>query len=202
VVAKVALVGVLAGGSVVAGEVAIEQIDGRDAAQVAPARDSARGEAVGPDAPHPPVATQGENGELISSERNRAQRGLEQRSGRAGGHAYAGSRPESEKPESTNSAGGRRIGAGEREARIERSAPGRLRDRTSNGSAERPSAPVRPERELGAPRERPTPQVKAVEPPVQESGAPVPVPEATPSPDAAPDDASGAPAGGEDQTTS
>jgi RNA polymerase sigma factor (sigma-70 family) len=193
-VAKVALVGVLAGGGVVAGEVAIEQIDRQDAAQVAPARDAVRGQAVGPDAPHPPVATQGEHGELISSERNRAQRGLDQRSGRAGGHAYAGS-----KPEHTNSAGGRRLGLEEREARVERSAPGRLRDRTSTGTTERGSAPAQPERELRAPREHPTPQVKAVEPPVQESGAPVPVPETTTSPDTAPDDVSGTPGAGQFQ---
>ena len=200
-VAKVALVGVLAGGSVVAGEVAIEKIDRQDAAQVAPARDAVRGEAGGPDASHPAVATQGEHGELISSERNRAQRGLEQRSERADGHAYAGSRPESEavEPKTTNSAGGRRVGVEKREARVEHSAPGQSRDRTPNGSAERPSAPVKPERTPRVPRERPTPQVKAVDPPVQESGAPIPVPEATPSPDAAPDDVSGTPGAGQGQ---
>jgi RNA polymerase sigma factor (sigma-70 family) len=195
-VAKVALVGVLAGGSVVAGEVAIERVAQQDAAEVAPARDAGRGEAVGPDAPHPPVATQGEHGELISSERNRAQRGLEQRSERAAGHAYAGSKPDSAKPESTNSAGGQRVGVEKRDARVERIAPGRLRDRTPNGSTERPSAPGKPEQE---PRERPTPQVKAVEPPAQETGAPVPAPETTTSPETVPDGASGTPGAGQGQ---
>src|SRR5215203_2719285 len=68
--AKVALVGVITGGGVVAGEVAIEQIAQEDAAEVAPARDTARGEAVGPAAVHPPVETRGTHGERISSERS------------------------------------------------------------------------------------------------------------------------------------
>jgi RNA polymerase sigma factor (sigma-70 family) len=180
-VAKVAIVGVLAGGSVVAGEVAIERAAQQEAGQVAPAREAPRGEAVGPDAPHPPVATQGEHGELISSERNRAQRGTEQRSERAQGHAYAGSKRRADTPDNTSSAGGRRLGLDKREASVEHSRQGQARDRTSTGGTERPT---RPETQSGAPRERPTPQERAVDPAVQESGEPVPVPDTTP--DAAP----------------
>jgi RNA polymerase sigma factor (sigma-70 family) len=180
-VAKVALMGVVAGGSVVAGEVAIEQVAQQDAAQVAPTRDAAHGEAVGPAAAHPPVETRGAHGKLISSERNRGQRGAEQRSDRAEGHAYAGSKLRAERTERTSSAGGRRLGLEKREARVERTRQDRTRDRTPTGVTERPA---RPETQSGAPRERPTPQEKAVDPAVQESGAPVPVPDTTP--DAAP----------------
>jgi RNA polymerase sigma factor (sigma-70 family) len=174
-VAKVALMGVLAGGSVVAGEVAIERAGQQDAAQVAPAREAARGEAGGPAAAHPPVETRGD-GELISSERNRAQRGAEMRSDRAQGHAYAGSERPAEAREHTSSAGGRRLGTDKREAAVERSKPGQAPDRTDTGGR---IAPGTPETQSGVPRERPAPQEKAVEP-VQESGAPLPVPETTP----------------------
>jgi RNA polymerase sigma factor (sigma-70 family) len=178
-VAKVALMGVLAGGSVVAGEVAIEEVVHQDAAQVAPARDAARGEAVGPAAAHPPVATRGAHGELISSERNRSQRGAEMRSDRAQGHAYAGSRSPAETGERTSSAGGQRLGSEKRQAGVERSQPRQTRDRTATGGTGERIAPGRPETQSGAPRARPAPQEKAVDP-VQESGAPLPVPETTP----------------------
>ena len=175
-VAKVALMGVLAGGSVVAGEVAIERVAQQDAAQEAPAREAARGEAVGPAVAHPPVETRGAHGELISSERDRAQRGTEMRSEPAEGHAYAGSKLRPARPERTSSAGGRRMGLDNREAGVERFGQGQGRERAATGGAERPSAPARPERQSGGPRERPTPQVKTVDP-VQESGAPLPVPD-------------------------
>ena len=92
VVAKVALVGVLAGGSVVAGEVAIERAMQSDAAQVAPAADGTRHDALSPAAAHPPVELRGAYGEAISSERNHEQRGEERRTARSQGHAYAGSK--------------------------------------------------------------------------------------------------------------
>ena len=87
-------VGVLAGGSVVAGEVAIERAMQRDAAQVAPAADSVRvrHDGVTPGAAHPRVETGGAQGEAISSERNHEQRGEERRTARSQGHAYAGSK--------------------------------------------------------------------------------------------------------------
>jgi hypothetical protein len=91
-VAKVALVGVLAGGSVVAGEVAIERAMQRDAAQVAPAADSVRHDAVQPGAAHSRVETGGAQGEAISSERNHEQRGEERRTAVSQGHAYVGPR--------------------------------------------------------------------------------------------------------------
>ena len=180
-VAKVALMGVLAGGGVVAGEVAIERVAQQDAAQVAPAREAARGEGVGPAAGHPPVETRGAHGGLISSERNRAQRGAEMRSDRATGHAYAGSKRPAETRERTSSAGGRRLGLDRRQAGVERSEPGQARDRTATGRTGDRIAPSRPDTQSGAPRERPAPQTKAVDP-VQESGAPLPVPETTPDP--------------------
>jgi RNA polymerase sigma factor (sigma-70 family) len=181
-VAKVALMGVLAGGSVVAGEVAIEQVAQQDDAQLAPARGAVRGEAVGPAVAHPPVETRGAHGELISSERSRAQRGTEMRSDRAEGHAYAGTRRPAETRERNRSAGGRRLGLEKREAGVERTNPGQTRDRTATGGTGGRDAPGTPELQPGAPRERPAPQEKAVDP-VQESGAPLPVPETTPDAD-------------------
>jgi hypothetical protein len=126
----------------------------------------------------PTVETGGAHGELIGSERNRAQLGAEQRSDRAEGHAYAGSTLRPETRERTSSAGGRRLGVENREAGVERSNQGQARDRTATGGTERLSAPARPETQPGTQPERPTQQEKAVDP-VQESGAPVPVPDTT-----------------------
>ena len=100
------------------------------------------------------------------------------RSDRAQGQAYAGSKRPAETRERTSSAGGRRLGAEKRKADVERSKPGQARDRTATGGTGERIAPSRPETQSGAPRERPAPQKKAVDP-VQESGAPLPAPDAT-----------------------
>ena len=179
-VAKVALVGVLAGGSIVAGEVAIEQASQQDAAQVAPARSTAPGVKVGPDAAHPPVATQGAHGEAISSERSHGLRGAERRSDRAEGHAYAGSKTRPERRERTNSAGGRRLGKEKQGGRAERVAPERGGGKTSGGRPENKlAAPEKPLADpKSAPRERSAPQQERLaDPPVTETGAPLPAPE-------------------------
>jgi len=179
-VAKVALVGVLAGGTVVAGEVAIEQVVQQDAAEVAPARDPARGGAVGPAAADRPVEPHGARGELISSERSRGPRGAERRSDRARGHAYAGSK-RGVKPDRANHAGDRSLGREKRDARVEGGRAGHGRDRTSAGSTDTRTAPAKPETQSRPLREAPAPQQNAVpEPGVQQSGAPVPVPDSTP----------------------
>jgi RNA polymerase sigma factor (sigma-70 family) len=190
-VAKVAMVGVLAGGSVVAGEVAIERVAQQDrgahvtpAAQGVPGGDKAQGEAVGPAGAHPPVETRGAHGERIRSERSHGLRGAEQRSDRAQGNAYAGSKPGAGKPErtaeGTNSAGGRRLGQEKRDARLDRATRGQGREKGPAGGANGQNRPERPATPKPAPPERATPQEKAVEPSVQESGAPVPVPDPTP----------------------
>jgi RNA polymerase sigma factor (sigma-70 family) len=181
-VAKVAIVGVLAGGSLVAGEVAIEQASQQDAAQMTPARSTAPGVAVGPNAQHPPVATRGAHGEAISSERSHGLRGAERRSDRAMGHAYAGSKTRPEKPERpdrTNSAGGRRLGQDKQPGGTERTAPERGGGPASGGRPEtKQTAPVKPEAQAEpAPRERQAPLQKVTEDPVTETGAPLPAPE-------------------------
>jgi RNA polymerase sigma factor (sigma-70 family) len=179
-VAKVALVGVLAGGSVVAGEVAIEQASQQDAAQVAPARSTAPGVAVGPDAAHPPVATRGAHGEAISSERSHGLRGAQRRSDLARGHAYAGSKSRPERPEGTNSAGGRRLGQEKQAGRVERTAPDHARSGTAGGRPEtRQTAPGKPLTQgAPAPREHTAPQQKRLsDVPVSETGAVLPAPE-------------------------
>ena len=190
-VAKVAMMGVLAGGSVVAGEVAIEQVTQQDrgvqvtpAAQGVPGGDNAQGEAVGPAAAHPPVETRGAHVELIRSERSHGLRGAEQRSDRAQGNAYAGSKRGAGKPagtaEGTNSAGGRRLGQQKRDARLDGATRGQGHEKGPGGGAQGQNRPERPATLRPAPPERPTPQEKAVQPSVQESDAPVPVPDATP----------------------
>ena len=184
-VAKVAIVGVLAGGSVVAGEVAIEQASQQDAAQVTPARSTAPGVAVGPNAPHPSVETRGAHGEAISTESSHGLRGAERRSESAKGHAYAGSKTRPEKPDRadrTNSAGGRRVGEEKQGARTERAAPERGGGRVSGGRPEtKPAAPGKPlTQSKPTPRERQAPpQTGTTDPvdPVAETGAPLPAPE-------------------------
>jgi RNA polymerase sigma factor (sigma-70 family) len=178
-VAKVALVGMLAGSGVVAGEVAVEQIAERDAAVVAPARDTTRGEAVGPAAAHPPVETRGAHGELISAERSHGQRGAERRSARSRGHAYAGSKPKAERPD--HSARGPNLGREKREGRLDRGTRAQAREKTSRGSKGRRSAPAKPEiQRIPTPRETPVPPDRAAQPKIQKSGAaPVPAPDAT-----------------------
>jgi RNA polymerase sigma factor (sigma-70 family) len=195
-VAKVAMVGVLAGGSVVAGEAAIEQVMQQDrganvtpAAQGVPGGDKAQDEAVGA-AAHPPVATRGAHGEQIRSERSHGLRGADQRSDRAQGNAYAGSKRGAGKPEraaqGTHSAGGRRLGQQKRDARLDGATRGQRREKAPTGGAQGQNRPERPAMLRPAPPERPTPQEEAVQPTVQESGAAAPVPDAAPeaSPDA------------------
>jgi len=178
-VVKVALAGIVAGGSVVAGEVAIEHASQQDAAQVAPARSTAPGVAVGPGAAHPPVETRGAHGEAISAERSTGLRGVERRSERAEGRAYAGSRTPPEESE-RNSAGGRRVGQEKQAGRAERSAPepgtGRM---NGERSVPRQPAPGKPMTQVKpAPRERPVPPQKQTAPvPAPETGAALPAPE-------------------------
>jgi RNA polymerase sigma factor (sigma-70 family) len=168
VVAKVALVGVLAGGSVVAAEVAIEHVAENDAAQVAPAAGGVRGETVAPNAARPPVETGGAHGERISSERNHGQRGAERREARSRGDGW---RREAGKPDRTSSAGGRRLGQEMRDLRGTASPrSGRGTDRTSKPER---AAPLKPETQS-----RPAPEVKAAPETV-----PVPVPEPAPVPE-------------------
>ena len=178
--AKVALVGVITGGGVVAGEVAIEQIAQEDAAEVAPARDTARGEAVGPAAAHPPVETRGTHGDRISSERSDGLRGAERSSERARGHAYAGSK-RAQKPDHTNSVSGRRLGREKRDARVEEVKRGQAGGKTSSGGTDTRTTPSKPLTQSRPSQERPTPEQKAApQPDIQDSGAPVPIPDATP----------------------
>ena len=131
-VAKVALVGVLAGSSVVAGEVVMQNVGDRNAAQVAPAPDRARGDTGAPASADVPVGTSGAHGEPIRSERSHGVRGDERRTARSQGDGYAGSRASETRPERTSSAGGRRLG---QEKRAERVAPTRPDHARGQGSS-------------------------------------------------------------------
>ncbi len=114
--AKVAVVGVLAGTSIVAGEVAVEHAVQSDGAmQRAPAADRTRNTTPPPlVAPTPEaVRTSGTHGEQVSTERNHGQRGAERRTARSHRHGNAGSRARTRE----NSAGGRRLGQDKRASR-------------------------------------------------------------------------------------
>ena len=116
--AKVAVVGVLAGGSVVAGEVAVEHASQSDGAVQTRARCGQGARAVPPPlvAPRPEaVRTSGTHGEQVSGERNHGQRGAERRAARSHRHGNSGAqvaRQEHRPPEL-----GRRTPAGAGEAR-------------------------------------------------------------------------------------
>ena len=184
-VAKVALVGVLAGGSVVAGEVAIDRAMQRDAAQVAPAADSPRHDAVTPGAAQPPVELRGAHGEAISSERGHEQRGEERRAAQSQGHGLAGSKARSGDEGRPGSMDARGLGRERHAERVPREPRGNTGDhgpanRTqpkipATKSEPRSRAPVKPVAE-------PTPVTPdtTTAPTVDDSQTTAPLPESAP----------------------
>ncbi len=170
--AKVAIVGVVAGGGIVAGEVVIDRA-AQEPSQVAPAaRDTGRqagtGNAGG-------VERRGAHGERISSERGHGLRGAERRAARSRGNATG--RSKNGQAGDGNSSGGRKLGQ-------ERRAGNEPRVRSL---AKDPAAKARPERIERTPAKpvRPAPKPKVQATPVEpveplEPVEPVLVPEATP----------------------
>ena len=178
-VAKIALVSVLAGGSVVAGEVVVDRVSDNEPAHVAPAPGASGRDGAAPAAAHhPTVETGGAHGERISSERNHGQRGAERREARSHGHGFAGSNPKARKGERTSRSDGRRVGH-ENRAAHER---GTSRGVTRRSAPKTRSGPVAPEKSAAPvkPVTKPLPPLKAAPPAV----APTlePVPQAAPEP--------------------
>jgi hypothetical protein len=175
----VAVVGVLAGGSVVAGEVAVQHAAQSDGAmQRAPAADRARSTTPPPLVESRPeaVRTSGTHGEQVSTERNHGQRGAERRTARSHRHGNAGSQARTHE----NSAGGRRLGQDKRASRT--AAEPRGRGAPGGGQAKQPR--VKPVTQSGpVPQRRPAPKAAVPAEPVAPT---VEVPQAAPSPKATP----------------
>jgi RNA polymerase sigma factor (sigma-70 family) len=200
--AKVAVVAMLAGGTVVAREVVVHQEAQRGAAEVAPAADGVgRGDdealpAAAPGPAHAPGETRGAHGETrgargerISSERNRGQRGAERRAARSNGHGHAGSKPKAGKGEQTNSAGGRKLG---HQKQAERGGAGsRGVARGHDPSFKAAPKQGQPPKSAQPPKAtQPKPPEARVTPPAggrtKFEAAPAPLPEAAPAPKVAP----------------
>jgi RNA polymerase sigma factor (sigma-70 family) len=193
-VGKVALVGVLAGSGAVVGGVAMDRVSDRAPAGLAPAASQSREHRAAPAGSHgdPAVETRGAHGERISGERSHGRRGAEQRSERANGKAWAGSKP---KRDRTSAAGGRKRG---HEKRAERTAgeprgnahgrngtaKGQTKQRASKPQASRPSAQAPA---AGKPAAQQTaPQTPVLEKPSTQGGSlrsatSTPAPSATPA---------------------
>jgi RNA polymerase sigma factor (sigma-70 family) len=177
-VAKVAMVGVLASGSVVAGEAVVDRVT--EPAHVTPA--AQRHESAPPAATQasPPVETGGAHGEMISTERSHGLRGAERRAARSRAHKNGNGAPGER-----GSAQGRKTGYGKRTEKGAGTARG-PRERTPNTNAQRtrPSAerkataqptPARPAPRANAPATTSEPIVTAPEtvpPPVPDVTAP------------------------------
>ena len=171
-VAKVALVAVLAGGGVVAGQVAVERVNRSDTAAPAAAgthrsdRDSATGAGGSEHA--------SDRGRLMSGERSHGRRGAERSAARSNGHSNAGTRSKPGR-EKEPRAGGRKLGHTKRTEKPNAADP-RGRDRSKALARDRAKAPV----EKKAPTTKPAPRPKAQsEPPPSVSEPPV-TPEAPP----------------------
>ena len=181
-VAKVALVSVLAGGGLVAGEAAIERAVGADEAPppaAAPAGTHHSGEAGGP--AEPGSRSQGElRGERRSAERNHGRRGAERRAARSRGRADAAADPKL-KGAPEHAGDGRKLG---QVKRLERDnlakADGRARALERGGSgAPRSKAPVEQTAPAPSPRTQAEPPATGSEPVVVPEAAPVPAPKPT-----------------------
>jgi RNA polymerase sigma factor (sigma-70 family) len=167
--AKVAIVGVIAGGGIVAGEVVIDRV-AQQPSQVAPGAHDKGGQTGTGNAGA--VETGGAHGERISSERSHGLRGAERRDARSRGNATGLSK----KGQDRSSAGGRKLGQEKRAGKAPREPHVRslAKDPAAKARPERiertPAKPVRP-----APAPKPKVQATPVEP-----VEPVVVPEATP----------------------
>jgi hypothetical protein len=175
------MVGALAGGSVVAGEVVIDRVADSGPAQVAPARDSERG----PAATRESAATEtgGARGERISSERSHGLRGAERRAARLranDGKGASRSAPAREK----SSAGGRRLGEAKRTEKGARGDGGRSalpNERPQTTAPRKPATEPKQPPAKAPPRADPAPKAKAPSTAPQPV-APVVAPEAEPVP--------------------
>jgi RNA polymerase sigma factor (sigma-70 family) len=164
-VAKVAIVAVLAGGGVVAGQAAVERTTGPD---TAPAGSHHAQPAAG-------GAEHASTGTRVSAERSHGRRGAEQSRAHAGGHAKAGTRSSGARGH-TNARGGRKLGRVERMHRQ----PPKAQGGANSKAAPRGNPPSsKPQVERGAPvKAAPQARAQAKRGPASE---PVAVPEGAPA---------------------
>lgn len=167
-VAKFALVGVLAGGGLVAGEGAIEQAIGTDdapPAAAAPAGEAGRPAAAG-------SRSQGAlRGERLSAERSHGRRGAERRAARSRGRGNAGANAEGPRD-------GRSLGETKRLQREKPVEPG-SRSRAEvlgRGQAKPPTPKAPPPKPAAGPRTQAPPPAAESETVIVPEAAPVPVP--------------------------
>jgi hypothetical protein len=179
-VAKVALVSVLAGGGLVAGEAAIERAVGADGAPppvASPVGIHHSGEGGGPASAG--SRSQGElRGERRSAERNQGRRGAERRAARSRGLENAGARAKGA-PEHAGE--GRKLGQVKR-LELETPAKAGGRDRAEvlgRGGSSTPRSKVPAEETAPAPRTQAEPPAAESEPLVVPQAAPVPAPRTT-----------------------
>jgi RNA polymerase sigma factor (sigma-70 family) len=178
--AKVVLVGALAGGGLVAGEAAVDRMAGSDpAAPPAVAAPGAAPEAgvTGPSAAGSEPGSQGAlRGERRSAERSHGRRGAEQRAARSRGHGNAGTRARGEPSGKADS--GRKLGHAKQKP-IQSVGRGQAKSPARGEAKARVSEPP-VERSAPSPRSAPQPKTQA-QPPAATS-EPVLVPEAAPVP--------------------
>ena len=177
-IAKVALVSVLAGGGLVAGEAAVERAvrsDSPPAPAAAPAGAHEAGKARS--APAGGEFQGALRGERRSAERSHGRRGAERRAARSRGRGNAGAKANGRPERAQGGEGGRRLGQTKRLQKEKTAEPGgRGRSQALGRGQSKPPA------ERRAPAQKPAPQSKAQsQAPVTES-EPVVVPEAAPVP--------------------
>jgi RNA polymerase sigma factor (sigma-70 family) len=175
-VAKVAVVAVLAGGGVVAGEAAVERVNGSDPAAPAAAphrsdRDAAAG-AGGSER-----ATQAsDRGPRMRAERSHGRRGAERSAERSNGHSNAGARSRPARDQ-TPGANGRKLGQVKRTERPNAAEP---RGRGQSTGPAREKAPSSRGPSSNAPAERGKPSPPVSEPAATAEPAPLAAPKITP----------------------
>jgi RNA polymerase sigma factor (sigma-70 family) len=176
-VAKVALVAVLAGGGVVAGEAAVERATGPDPAAPAAVQRSGDGTQAGT----PGRGDAGVRGTRTSPERSHGRRGIERSSARSRGHANAGARANGTPDKARGARGGRKLGQLER---VQKQKPAQAHGRANSNAAPRGQAKPPGSKApagRGAPA-KPAPRVKAQTQPAPAVSEPVAAPKATPAP--------------------
>jgi len=171
-IAKVALVSVLAGGGLVAGEAAVERAVRSDSSPppaAAPAREAGKARS----APAGGESQGALRGERRSAERSHGRRGAERRAARSRGRGNAGAKAKGRPEHARGGEGGRRLGQTKRLRKVRPAEPGgRGRvEAIGRGQSKHPA-------EQRAPAQKPKAQSQA---PVAD-GEPVVVPEAAPAP--------------------
>jgi RNA polymerase sigma factor (sigma-70 family) len=184
-IVKVALVGVLAGGGLVAGEAAVEQVT--DRGTPAPAAEQAGAHGGDNAARSTPAGSQGAaHGRRMSAERSHGRRGAERRAARSRGRGNAGAKAKGA-PDHART-GGRKLGHAERPQKQKLAEPGG-RGRTEvlgrgQAGAPRSKAPTEqkahPTKPASEPRTQAQPPAVESEPLAVPEAARVPAPKTSP----------------------